>query len=192
MPKPNGKQKIMAKYTKLVAQRLYKKEIFVFFADFRSLSKAGNLKEELKQEKEHWIANRKEFRRVGGDLEFYDEVHLKMVEAIKYGHSADFAMLKGLHQKIAYETCDKDIQLADYHKTKVWKNAITFNSVYYQENKLDYGAWNSIVHEVTHEKIPAIQNKENEHTDTFWNEFELNNKKVKNLKKQFDEELAYN
>jgi len=188
MPKPKGKQKIMAKYTNLVSQRLYGKEVLVFFADFCSLRKEGNMKEVMAKEKKLWRKER-EIHKKFGDVKKVDEIHQRFIDTMEYGYSADFVLTRGLNQPIALVSSDHDIQRKDLEKTKIKKNTITYNSLWFQERKLDDGAWNTIVHEVTHEKISAIQNRENEHPTEFEKELERNKEKVRDLKEQFEKEL---
>jgi len=64
------------------------------------------------------------------------------------------------------------------------KRIIYFNGAIYGKEDLEDDCWDTIVHEVTHLKIPA-------HTKVFAEEFEFNLKKLEHLRREFNKEVGW-
>ncbi len=135
------KQKIMAKYTKLVAKRLYGV--------------------------------------TGFDVRF-DDLGARGINLLdKKIHSQEF--LKSMIHK-------------DINKCRDLGNYIGYDTNVYSKDKIDYDAWLTIIHEVTHCEIRGsydFKKRVGYHDEEFKQKEEENLQKVKDLRKKFNNEVAW-
>jgi len=64
------------------------------------------------------------------------------------------------------------------------EKSITYNGTIYSETDLYLGAWNTIIHEITHIKILG-------HDKVFWEEYYRNWELLDDLRKEFNKEVGW-